>query len=155
MRTIYISKKALAFVAVVAVSAALLAGASAANRNAQPAPAATTQACISINPVDVNAIVVESNREKLAEVQEWLDAQTAPATTDATPSQSQQSRTPQAPASHGTNADEPPNPDDYVYADEYADAAESWFAAHGYASPYDAAYQHWIDYEDGWYESDE
>ena len=155
MRTIYISKKALAFVAVVAVSAALLAGASAANRNAQPAPAATTQACISINPVDVNAIVIESNRRKVAEVQEWLDAQTAAATESEAPSQRQPSSGTQVPSSHGTDADTPPNPDDYVYADEYAQAAEAWFAAHGYANPYDDAYQYWVDNEDGWYSEDE
>lgn len=153
MRTIYISKKALAFVVVVAASTALLAGASAANRNAQPAPAATTQACISINPVDVNAIVVESNREKLAEVQEWLDAQTAPATTEpkASPQSQRLSSGAQTPKAGATDADTPPDPDDYVYADEYAEAAEAWFAAHGHANPYDAAYQYWLDNEDGWY----
>ena len=153
MRTIYISKKALTFVVVVAASTALLAGASTANRNAQPGPAATTQACISINPVDVNAIVIESNREKLAEVQEWLGAQTAPATTEPeAPSQTRLSSGAQAPKAGATDADTPPDPDDYVYADEYAQAAEAWFAAHGHANPYDAAYQYWLDNEDGWYD---
>ena len=151
MRTIYVSKKLLGFLAVLGGSIALLAAASAANENAQPTyAAATTSACVSINPVDVDELVVESNRQKLAEVQEWLDAQTAPATTD-TAAQAQQPAAPSASSSHGTsNAATPPNPDDYDCADDYADDCEGWFASHGYANPYDDAYQYWEDNEYGW-----